>query len=96
MESVLNEIYKVLTPNGTFISVSYGFPANRESYFKSGGWNWRLSWEKVAKPTISASVGVTKEEGQDQKNFHFIYIMKKQAVAEVKKDESKDAPAEGN
>ena len=38
-----------------------------------------MSWEKVAKPTISPSAGVLKEESQDQKNFHYIYILKKQS-----------------
>ena len=51
----------------------------------------------MAKPTISPSEGVTKEEGQDQKNFHYIYILKKQVpiqetvkvAAEVEDEEEK-------
>lgn len=31
----------------------------------------------MAKPTISTTAGVTKEEGPDQKNFHYLYILKK-------------------
>jgi hypothetical protein len=51
-----------------------------------------LTWEKVAKPTISPSAGVVKEEGQDQKNFHYIYILKKQVAA----PEQAKAPAGEN
>ena len=81
----------MLSPTGAYIAVSYGFPQNRESYFKNAGWNWKLSWEKVAKPTISPTAGVAKEEQQDQKNFHYIYILKKQASAESKKETDEEA-----
>ena len=32
--SLLSEVYRVLTPKGVFISVSYGTPENRELYLK--------------------------------------------------------------
>ena len=73
--TVLGEIYRVLTDTGIYICVSYGLPQDRESFFKSGGWNWKISWEKVPKPSISP---VTSDNPQSQKNFHYIYILKKQ------------------
>ena len=78
MEAVLNEIYRVLSPTGAYICISYGFPQYRELYFKSGGWNWKISWEKVVKPTINSDPALVKDELQEQKNFHYIYIMVKQ------------------
>eukprot|EP00826_Nyctotherus_ovalis_P055685 TRINITY_DN7420_c0_g1_i6.p2 TRINITY_DN7420_c0_g1~~TRINITY_DN7420_c0_g1_i6.p2 ORF type:complete len:163 (+),score=48.97 TRINITY_DN7420_c0_g1_i6:263-751(+) len=86
VEAVLGEIYRVLTPTGTYLCVSYGQPQNRESYFKSSSWHWKLSWEKVPKPTISAGLGGLKDESQDQKNFHYIYILKKQSAEPAKKE----------
>eukprot|EP00826_Nyctotherus_ovalis_P022430 TRINITY_DN1739_c0_g2_i1.p3 TRINITY_DN1739_c0_g2~~TRINITY_DN1739_c0_g2_i1.p3 ORF type:complete len:103 (+),score=38.63 TRINITY_DN1739_c0_g2_i1:646-954(+) len=75
---MISGIYNVLTPSGIYISVSYGWPAKREEFFKSPAWNWKMSFEKVTKPTISTTSGVTKEEGADQKNFIYVYILKKE------------------
>ena len=83
---MLNGIYKILAPSGIYICVSYGCPANRENFFKKPQWIWKLSTEKIAKLTISTTAGVAKEEGADQKNFHYIYILKKEApIEEVSK-----------
>jgi len=73
------------------VCISYGLPQNRESYFKSSSWNWKLSWEKVPKPTISSGIGGLKDESQDQKSFHYIYILKKQLSAEPAKKEADNA-----
>jgi len=70
----------VLTPTGTYLCISYGFPQYREQYFKAGAWNWKITWEKVVKPTISPIAPVVKEELLEQKNFHFIYILKKHPI----------------
>lgn len=45
----------------------------------------------MTKPTISPAAGIIKEEGQDQKNFHYIYILKKQASAEESKPAKEEA-----
>ena len=36
--------------------------------------------QKVAKPTISTSLVVAGGEKEENKNFHFIFIMRKQAA----------------
>jgi len=75
---MLNGIYNALTPSGIYISISYGYPEIREKFFKNPAWNWKIFIEKVTKPTISTTSGVSKEEGADQKNFIYIYILKKE------------------
>ena len=75
-EQTLNEIYRVLSPNGVYICISYGFPDEREPYFRNSAFDWELDTHRVAKPTISTSAIVSSED-KDPKNFHYIYVMRK-------------------
>jgi EEF1A lysine methyltransferase 4 len=75
-EQTLNEIHRVLSPNGVYICVSYGVKESRMSYFNKKDYDWTVLHHMVAKPTISTSTVVSKEE-KDEKNFHWIYVMKK-------------------
>ena len=75
-DQTLNEIYRVLSPSGVFICISYGIPEQRESYFKNSNYDWDYTYHTVAKPTISTSAVVSTED-KDPKNFHYIYVMKK-------------------
>ena len=76
-ENMLNEIHRVLSPNGVYICISYGVPENRMGYFNKGGDDWTVFTQKAAKPTISTSTVISAGEKDDNKNFHFIYIMRK-------------------
>ena len=76
-DAFLNEVHRVLSPNGVYISVTYGVPENRLPYFSKKDFDWTVFTQKVAKPTISTSVVVAEGEKDDNKNFHFIYIMRK-------------------
>ena len=75
---MLSEIYRVLTPNGVYICVSYGVKDARNDYFANKDFDWTVSHHMVAKPTISTSQ-VVAQERNDEKNFHWVYIMRKQA-----------------
>ncbi len=77
-EQTLNEIHRVLSPNGVYICVSYGVKESRLAYFNKSHYDWVALHHMVAKPTISTSTVVSKEE-KDEKNFHWIYVMKKNA-----------------
>ena len=74
-ESMLNEIHRVLSPTGVYICITYGVPENRLSYFNKSTYEWTVFTQKVAKPTISTSTVVAAGEKDDNKNFHFIYVM---------------------
>ena len=74
---MLSEIYRVLSPNGVYICISYGVKDQRNDYFVNKDFNWTVSHHMVAKPTISTSQVVASEKN-DEKNFHWVYIMRKQ------------------
>ena len=74
-EAMLNEIHRVLSPTGVYICITYGVPENRLSYFNRKEYDWTVFTQKAAKPTISTSTVVSAGEKDDNKNFHFIYIM---------------------
>ena len=78
---MLSEIYRVLTPNGVYICISYGVKDQRNDYFVNKDFKWTVSHHQVAKPTISTSQVVASEKN-DEKNFHWVYIMRKQADAQ--------------
>ena len=72
---MLDEIYRVLSPNGVYICVSYGLPEMRNVYFNK--YDWKSSLQKVAKPTVSVKKVIEELEKKEVENFHFIYILKK-------------------
>ena len=76
-EQMLNEIHRVLQPNGVYVCISYGVKDARMSYFQRKEYDWTVFHHMVAKPTISTST-VVSTESKDDKNFHWVYIMRKQ------------------
>ena len=76
-EAMLNEVHRVLSPNGVYICITYGVPENRLGYFNKKDYDWTVFTQKAAKPTISTSTVISAGEKDDNKNFHFIYIMRK-------------------
>ncbi len=76
-DQMLSEIYRVLSPTGVYICVSYGLPDMRVEYFKKPEFKWEIVHHKVAKPTISTTA-VAAVQDKNEKNFHYIYVMRKQ------------------
>ena len=72
-EKMINEIYRILAPGGRYICITYGDPEHRKKYFENQNWS-NLSVDKVTKPASSVE---SSENIADNKNFHFVYIMKK-------------------
>jgi EEF1A lysine methyltransferase 4 len=77
-DQMLSEIHRVLAPNGVYICVSYGVKENRQHYFSKKEYDWTVFHHMVAKPTISTSA-VVADQSKDEKKFHWVYIMRKQA-----------------
>ena len=77
---MLSEIYRVLTPTGTYICVSHGTEKQRKKYLKNvKKFNWTITKVMVQKPVVGQNykeLKIPKED--DKKNFHFMYICKKQ------------------
>lgn len=82
-DQMLNEIYRVLSPTGVYICISYGLPEQRMGYFQRADFDWTIFQHKIAKPTISTSAVVSSED-KNEKNFHYIFIMRKQVSAKDK------------
>ena len=74
-EKMINEVYRVLNPNGVYICVTYGVEKSRLTYFEKK--DWTITCQKVAKPYISTSTVIQEGAKDKDENFHFIYIMKK-------------------
>ena len=82
-ELMLNEIYRVLSPTGVYVCITYGVPEQRENYFRNSAFDWEVHIHKAAKPTISTS-NVVQTEDKDAKNFHYIYVMRKKVAPKDK------------
>ena len=87
-DQMLSEVHRVLSPNGVYICVSYGVKESRMAYFQKKEFDWTVSHHMVAKPTISTST-VVSTETRDDKNFHWVYIMRKQAGAKWRDSRAK-------
>lgn len=81
---MLSEIHRVLSPNGIYICISYGTKESRINYFNNSRYDWVPFTHMVTKPTISTS-SVVAAESKDDKNYHWIYIMRKQTAGAAKK-----------
>lgn len=79
-DQMLSEIHKALSPTGVYICISYGVKESRMSYLQKKDYSWTVFCHQVAKPTISTSQ-VVSTESKDEKNFHWVYVMKKQPSA---------------
>ena len=71
-QKMINEIYRVLSPGGKYICITYGDPEHRKKYFETQQWS-NLSVDKISKPNSN----INSNEDINYKNFHYIYIMKK-------------------
>jgi ubiquinone/menaquinone biosynthesis C-methylase UbiE len=76
-EQMLKEIDRVLSPSGVYVCITYGVPEQRESYFKNSTFDWNVWVHKIPKPMISTSATVSNDD-KDPKNFHYVYVMRKQ------------------
>ena len=75
-EKALREIHRALKPGGVYVCVSYGLPEQRLPLFKKHHPDWQPIIHKVTKTTISTTE-VVESENKDDRNFHYIYVMKK-------------------
>ncbi len=74
VQTLINEIYRILAPGGRYICITYGDPEHRKKYFEMQQWS-NLSVDKMPKPNLN----ITNEDNNNinSKNYHYIYVMKK-------------------
>ena len=75
-QKLISEVYRVLSPTGVYIVVSYGQPPHRYPYLDKPEFNWEITVHQVQKPTIASNAALATDD-KDQPNVHYIYVCKK-------------------
>ena len=75
-DEMIDEVYRVLSGDGVYICISYGYPDDRLCYFQNSKFNWKISTHQVNKMTTSV-VPVVQDLKNDPDHCHYIYVMKK-------------------
>ena len=83
--AMLSEIYRVLNKNGVFICISHGTMEQRfDRYFNTGDLDWQHNTRKMKKPKNLAMEDIEPAYPEDdENNFYWVYIMRKQAVTDT-------------
>jgi len=85
---MISEVYRVLSPTGVYVVVSYGQPPNRLIFLdKPDLYNWDVEVKTVAKPTIASTAPLATDD-KDMPNVHYIYLCKKRGGREAPRQES--------
>ena len=93
---MMKEIHRVLTPNGTYMSVSHAKEDQRKKFLKNVKlFNWNRVKFLIPKPVIGSVVKDVKiPNWDDKKNFHFLYVMRKQIKPVIDSDDPDAVAAE--
>merc|ERR1712232_74757 len=70
-QKMLQEVSRVLQPNGVYLCVSHGQPTYRLTYLQRPEFGWNVKIYTVQKPMMGMTAGLSTE---DKDNLHFIYI----------------------
>ena len=93
---MLSEIHRVLTPTGAYICVSHGVESVRKKYLKNvSKYNWIRTKTLIQKPQLGQNFKeIKKPKEDDKKNFHFIYVCKKQTKGVIDSSDEEAVAAE--
>ena len=69
---MIAEVYRVLSPGGKYVCITYGDPEHRKKHFETQKWE-KILTEKVNKPATSAKE--SKNQSADDRNFHYVYVL---------------------
>ena len=75
-QKMINELYRIISPGGVYICITYGDPEHRKKYFETQQWS-KLSVDKIIKPNANSEENKSDSDINSNKNFHYVYIMKK-------------------
>jgi ubiquinone/menaquinone biosynthesis C-methylase UbiE len=68
---MMQNVYRVLKPGGSFVCVSYGMPDARLGYLKNKFLNWTIEHAKIAKVPLEQFVNVELSQ------FYYVYVCTK-------------------
>mmetsp|Transcript_113955 Transcript_113955/g.317341 ORF Transcript_113955/g.317341 Transcript_113955/m.317341 type:complete len:212 (-) Transcript_113955:245-880(-) len=70
-QKMLQEISRVLQPNGVYIAVSHGQPSYRLTYLQRPEFLWNVKIYTVQKPMMGMTASLSSD---DKDNVHYIYV----------------------
>eukprot|EP00747_Dinoflagellata_sp_TGD_P161817 gnl/TRDRNA2_/TRDRNA2_178756_c0_seq1.p1 gnl/TRDRNA2_/TRDRNA2_178756_c0~~gnl/TRDRNA2_/TRDRNA2_178756_c0_seq1.p1 ORF type:complete len:211 (-),score=45.93 gnl/TRDRNA2_/TRDRNA2_178756_c0_seq1:119-751(-) len=73
-QKMLQEVSRVLTPNGVYIAVSHGQPSYRLTYLQRAEFGWNVKIYQVQKPMMGMTASLSSD---DKDNVHYIYVCQK-------------------
>merc|ERR1712093_206756 len=73
-QKMLQEVSRVLQPNGVYICISNGQPTYRLTYLQRAEFGWNVKIHTVQKPMMGMTAGLSTE---DKDNVHYIYVCTK-------------------
>mmetsp|Transcript_22009 Transcript_22009/g.21701 ORF Transcript_22009/g.21701 Transcript_22009/m.21701 type:complete len:159 (-) Transcript_22009:30-506(-) len=81
---MISEVYRVLSPTGVYVAITYGQPPHRYPYLDKSEYNWEITVHQVQKPTIASTAALATDD-RDQPNVHYLYVCKKRGGREAPK-----------
>merc|ERR1711862_753416 len=73
-QKMLQEVSRVLQPNGVYISISHGQPSYRLTYLQRPEFGWNVKILTVQKPMMGMTASLSSD---DKDNVHYIYVCQK-------------------
>jgi len=73
-QKTLQEVTRVLSPNGVYLCVSHGQPSYRLTYLQRPEFGWSVKIHTVQKPMMGMTASLASD---DKDNVHYIYVCTK-------------------
>merc|ERR1712039_579791 len=70
-QKMLQEVSRVLQPNGKYIAISHGQPSYRLTYLQRPEFDWTVHTYPVQKPMMGMTASLSSD---DKDNVHYIYV----------------------
>merc|ERR1712187_596563 len=70
-QKMLQEVSRVLQPNGVYIAISHGQPSYRLTYLQRQEFGWNVKIYTVQKPMMGMTASLSAD---DKDNVHYIYV----------------------
>jgi len=70
-QKMLQEVSRVLQPNGVYIAISHGQPSYRLTYLQRPEFGWNVKIHTVQKPMMGMTASLSAD---DKDNVHYIYV----------------------
>jgi ubiquinone/menaquinone biosynthesis C-methylase UbiE len=69
----ISEVYRVLSPGGVFLIVSFNEPSQRVPYLTKNEFQWEVSHFSIPKPVIPTNPSAVND-GKDGPGVHYVYV----------------------